>query len=225
MQELIKIETNDKGTKVVSAKELYEFLGYDKSQWKRWAKKNIEENQFAFENQDWKGFDIMSSSNNGISTKDYALTIDFAKRLAMMARTEKGEQARQYFISCEKKLYELSKPKEFTTKELLLLQLETIERAEKAERTVAILTHVNKTFTTTEISKELGFKSASELNQKLFELKIQFKQNGTWVLYSKYANLAYVEIKQEVLDSGRIVYYTRWTGLGREFLISKLGIS
>ena len=222
MQELIKIETNDKGTKVVSAKELYEFLGMNKAVFARWAKKNIEDNKFSFENQDWKGFNMML---NGNESKDYALTLDFAKRLAMMARTERGEQARQYFISCEKKLYELSKPKEFTTKELLLLQLETIERAEKAERTVHILTHVNKTFSTTEISKELGFKSASELNQKLFELKIQFKQNGTWVLYSKYTNLAYVEIKQEVLDSGRIVYYTRWTGLGREFLISKLGIS
>lgn len=44
--------------------------------------------------------------SNGNETKDFALTIDFAKRLAMMAKTEKGEQARKYFIECEKQLKE-----------------------------------------------------------------------------------------------------------------------
>ena len=211
MQELIKITTNDKGTKVVSAKELYEFLGFNTAHWAKWAKKNIEGNLFSFENQDWKGFALRV---NGNDTKDYALTIDFAKRLAMMARTEKGEQARQYFIDCEKKLFELTKPKELSRKDILLMALEAEERAEKAEKTVAILMHVNKTFTATEIAKELNFKSANELNQKLHEKKIQFKQNDTCVLYSKYANLAYVEIKQEVLDNGRVIYvHSTWKGI------------
>lgn len=116
----------------------------------------------------------------------------------------------------------LNKTKEFTTKELLLLQLETIERAEKAEKTVAILTHVNKTYTSTEIAKELGFKSANEMNKKLHDLGIQYKQNDTWILYSKYSGLAYVDIKQEVLDSGKVVYHRRWTQIGREFLINFL---
>lgn len=115
-----------------------------------------------------------------------------------------------------------NKPKEFTTKELLLLQLETIERAEKAEKTVAILTHVNKTYTSTEIAKELGFKSANEMNKKLHDLGVQYKQNDTWILYSKYSGLAYVDIKQEVLDSGKVVYHRRWTQIGREFLINFL---
>jgi len=35
---------------------------------------------------------------------DFQLSIDFAKKLSMMARTEKGEEARNYFIECEKKL-------------------------------------------------------------------------------------------------------------------------
>jgi paraquat-inducible protein B len=46
---------------------------------------------------------------NGNETKDFSLTLDFAKRLAMMTRTEKGEQARQYFIECEKQLKEQNK--------------------------------------------------------------------------------------------------------------------
>lgn len=118
MQELIRVTETPEGERVVSAKELYEFLGMDKSQWARWSKKNIEENDFAIENQDWQGFDLMSSSKNGAMTKDYALSLDFSKRLSMMARTEKGEQLRNYFIECEKALKENVKPK--TQAELFL---------------------------------------------------------------------------------------------------------
>jgi len=42
--------------------------------------------------------------------------------------------------------------------------------------------HVNKTYTITEIAKELRLKSAIELNKLLSEKGIQFKSNGTWVL-------------------------------------------
>ena len=95
------------------------------------------------------------------------------------------------------------------------------ERAARieAEKTVTILTHVNKTYTATEIAKELGFKSAISLNNDLATNKIQFKQNETWVLYSQYSDKGYTEIKQTVLDSGKVVYDRRWTQIGREFLI------
>lgn len=76
-------------------------LGLDKSQWARWYKKNIQGNDFAIEGIDYQTFDIMS---NGNETKDFALTLDFAKNIAMMTRTERGEQAREYFIECEKQL-------------------------------------------------------------------------------------------------------------------------
>ena len=97
--ELIKI-TEQNGKKAVSAKELYEFLGYNKAHWAKWYRKNIEENEFSIENED---FQTLTLSVNGNETRDFALSIDFAKRLSMMARTEKGEQARRYFIECEKK--------------------------------------------------------------------------------------------------------------------------
>ncbi len=95
------------------------------------------------------------------------------------------------------------------------------ERAARleAEKTATILTHVNKTYTSTEIAKELGFKSAIALNENLSERRIQFKQNGTWVLYSTHADKGYTEIKQTVLESGKVVFDRRWTQIGREFLI------
>lgn len=92
----------------------------------------------------------------------------------------------------------------------------------KAEQTNAILMHVNKTYTATEIAKELGLRSAIQLNKILEKLRIQFKVNDTWVMRSDYSHLGYEEIKQEVLDSGRVVYHRRITQLGREFIINKV---
>lgn len=101
---------------------------------------------------------------------------------------------------------------------LTKLKEERTARVE-AERRNAILTHVNKTYTMTEIAKELNMKSAIQLNKILAEKKIQYQVNGTWVMYSKYSVLGYEEIKQEVLDSGRVIYHRRITQLGREFIL------
>ena len=79
--------------------------------------------------------------------------------------------------------------------------------------------HVNKTYTATEIAKELNMRSAQELNSRLGEMGIQFKVNNTWVFYSKYSNLGYEEVKQEVLDSGKVVYHRKFTQLGRDFIL------
>lgn len=104
---------------------------------------------------------------------------------------------------------------------LIKLKEERAARIE-AEKTVAILTHIQKTYTITEIAKELGLKSAITLNVILKEKGIQFKQNDTWVPYSKYSNLGWFDIKQEVLDSGKIIYHRRITGIGRENILKLL---
>lgn len=102
---------------------------------------------------------------------------------------------------------------------LTKLKEERAARVE-AERKNAILMHVNKTYTVTEIAKELGLRSATQLNRILAEKKIQYQVNGTWVMYSRYSNLGYEEIKQEVLDSGRVIYHRRITHTAREFILS-----
>lgn len=93
----------------------------------------------------------------------------------------------------------------------------------QAEARVATLSHVRKTYTTTEIAKELGMRSAVALNRLLCERRVQFKQNGTYVLYAEYAEHGYVHIKQEILENDKIVYHRRWTQLGREWLLDMLG--
>ena len=101
---------------------------------------------------------------------------------------------------------------------LTKLKEERAARVE-AEKTNAILMHVNKTYTMTEIAKEIGLKSAVELNKILSEKKIQYKVNGTWVMYSDYSNCGYDEIKQEVLDNGHVIYHRKITQLGRKFIL------
>lgn len=100
MNELIKIVEND-GKKAVSARELYEKLGFAPQHWANWYKKNITNNSFAVENEDYAQLPLSGR------TIDFALSIDFAKRLSMMARTETGEQIRNYFIEIEKRISEI----------------------------------------------------------------------------------------------------------------------
>lgn len=90
----------------------------------------------------------------------------------------------------------------------------------EAEKQRDKLIHQNKLYTTSEIAKELGLKSANKLNQLLAEKKIQYKQNKTWLLYSKYADCGYVSIKQDILDSGHIIYDRKWSGAGRDFILN-----
>lgn len=76
------------------------------------------------------------------------------------------------------------------------------------------------TYTTTQIAKELGM-SAPTLNRKLNEKRIQYKQNGTWVLYEKYQNKGYTKTKTHIFnDNGvqKTSMLTVWTEKGRLFI-------
>ncbi len=155
-------------------------------------------------------------------------------RLAMKAKNETAEKfqalvadeiipsIRKYDIYVTDNIIDniLNNP-DFGIELLTKLKEERAARVE-AERKNAILMHINKTYTMTEIAKELGLKSATQLNRLLADRKIQYQVNGTWVMYSQYSNLGYEEIKQEVLDNGKVIYHRRITQLGREFLINFL---
>lgn len=103
---------------------------------------------------------------------------------------------------------------EYEAKQQALLE------AKEAQDNVKRLVHDSKTYTAGEIAKEVGLRSAIELNNRLAKMEVQFKQNGTWLLYAKYADLGYTSVKQTVLDNGRIIYDRRWTGAGRDFIVS-----
>ena len=99
MNELIRITEKD-GRQVCSARELYDFLEVE-TPFHKWIPRMLE---YGFdENIDWTK---MSSENQSYNI-EYVLTLDCAKEISMLQRTEKGKEARQYFISCERKLKEV----------------------------------------------------------------------------------------------------------------------
>ncbi|MEK2589254.1 antA/AntB antirepressor family protein, partial [Lentilactobacillus buchneri] len=56
------------------------------------------------ENVDFAGFEQKSTKPQGGRPQvNHALTLDMAKELSMIQRTDRGKQARQYFIAMEKR--------------------------------------------------------------------------------------------------------------------------
>ena len=132
MNELIKInqkDINGNAVNTVNARELHAFLEV-KTQFSIWLKNRIEQYGF-IEGQDYVKIELSAGMKmsekggeiGGISNTEkilalesmgyesfgqqgrieYAITLNMAKELAMVERNEKGKQARQYFIECERR--------------------------------------------------------------------------------------------------------------------------
>ena len=118
MSDLIKITTNEEGKQLVSARELHEFLEIGKV-FGAWIndmigygfEENVDYTTYWSDSKNGNAVEYLGSpqkmSANGYEL-DYIITIDMAKELSMIQRTEKGKQARKYFIQCEKKLKEVA---------------------------------------------------------------------------------------------------------------------
>lgn len=133
MNELIKVTEKD-GKQIVSARELYKVLELADGQFSRWAKTNVIENPYAIENEDWVGFDIDVEGN---STKDYAIVLPFAKKIAMMSKTEVGNRVRDYFLECEQKAKEKTWNLPQTYAEALQLAADQAKAIEAQQKLIA----------------------------------------------------------------------------------------
>lgn len=118
----IEIALGVDGQGMTTAKRLYDFLELDSSNYAKWFKKNIIENNFAEKNTDYWVF-IPKDENplGGRPTQDAKLTASFAKKLSMMQKNKKGEAARNYFVGIEngaKRLFEQISPIEIPIGEI-----------------------------------------------------------------------------------------------------------
>jgi phage anti-repressor protein len=98
--EVKKVAVGSQSIDAVSARELYIGLGFEKSNWAKWYALNIEQNEFFKQGIDFIQLVLSTSSPN--PAKDFAISIDFAKHISMMAKTSKGHEYRNYFIAIEK---------------------------------------------------------------------------------------------------------------------------
>jgi len=236
MTELIKVTKNSTNQNIVSARELYKVLEV-KRKFSLWVDSNFKDYD---EGVDFTPVLISTPQNQYGGTQeiqDYAVTLDMAKHLAMVSKTEKGKEVRKYFIKIEKKYKNNQLPTNY--KEALLHLVEQVEVNErlmlentqkdqiigelkpKADYLDQILKS-KSLVTVTQIAKDYGM-SAKAMNEKLHELKVQFKQSGQWLLYSKYHSCGYthsetINITRSCGESSGVAMNTKWTQKGRLFI-------
>lgn len=173
---------------------------------------------------------------------DYEISVDMAKQICMIQRSEKGKQYRQYFLNLEKAW---NTPEQVMARALKMagktidslkdrckfLGGQVVEQQKLIEEMTPKVNYVDHILeskslvATTQIAKDYGM-SAIRFNQILNSLKIQYKVNKQWVLYSKYQNCGYVHSK--TIDITRsngnpdVTMQTQWTQKGRLFLYEEL---
>jgi len=222
MYELIKVKY-DNESPLVSGRELHEFLEV-KTAYKDWMPRMIE---YGFSD----GIDfcsILSESTGGRPSTDHAISLDMAKELSMIQRSEKGKEARQYFIAVEK---EWNSPERVMARALQIaertiqsLSVENDKQKQligelqpKADYVDYILSSTG-TMTISQIAADYGM-SATALNKILRDEKIQRKVGDQWILYKEHMNNGYT--KSETINITRTngtpdtKLFTKWTQKGR----------
>ena len=243
MNELLRVNY-DSDRITLSARELHEFLGV-KTSFKDWFPRMCE---YGFnESQDFnplKNERVQFEGDRQVKriVQDYQITLEMAKEIAMIQRSEKGKQIRQYFLELEKKWNSpeavMNRALEYSRKQVQAL-LQTNEKLElenkmkdqqlnelkpKADYYDQILQSKSLVLIS-QIAKDYGL-GAPTMNKKLHELGVQYKQGGQWLLYSKYQNKGYTHSRTINItrSDGRsdVRMQTEWTQKGRLFLYELL---
>ena len=170
--ELIPLTVND-GVQAVMGRDLHQFVE-SKEPYTRWIARHIEKYGF-IAGQDF--MTKMSESSGGRPSENHVLTMDMAKELSMVQNNDRGRQARQYFIECERKAKRA--PAELTRLELLQIAMESEKERLALEAKVTELepkaNHYNRfmdaegTYTWDEVARIIGVGR----NKMLESLRIQ----------------------------------------------------
>ena len=225
MNEIIKIDNDNK----VSGRELHEFLDVGRD-FTTWMKQMI---GYGF--NEHADFEVYTQSgenpSGGRPSVDYRMTIDMAKEICMLQRTDRGKQARQYFIQVEN---DWNSPDKIMARALVMSQkLLDTTRLELAQSKQIInelqpkasyydlILQSKSLMSVSKIAKDFG-KSAVWLNRKLEENKVQYSQGGVWLLYQKYADKGYTQSTTHAIDDEHSRLLTKWTQKGRLFIYEML---
>ncbi len=234
MNELLKIDLNENQEPIISGRELHERLKV-KTKYKDWFPRMIE---YGFvENIDFVAMAQKRATAQGNETTytDHALKLDMAKEIAMLQRSEKGKEIRQYFIQVEK---EYNSPEKIMARALNIAnkQLEKLTLVNKQQEQIInelqpkatyydLILQCKDLLSPTQIAKDYG-KSATWLNKTLKDLGVQYQHRNTWLLYAKYADKGYTSsTTHDYTDSQGVIHsrlHTYWTQKGRLFIYEKL---
>ena len=226
MNELLKVEVNENQEQVISGRELHMFLNIG-TEYAKWFSRMCE---YGFEeNRDFKVI-VKNDENSkgGRPSTDHIMKIDMAKELCMLARNEKGKQARHYFLEVER---DWNSPEKVMARALNIanntinnlklensMQKQMIAEFKPVKEYVDTILSSTDTVTVTQIAADYGL-SAKALNKILFEEGLIHNVNKQWILYKKHMNKGYT--KSETIDvkradgSTKVVMNTKWTQKGR----------
>lgn len=226
MNELLKVEVNENQEQVISGRELHMFLNIG-TEYAKWFSRMCE---YGFEeNRDFKVI-VKNDENSkgGRPSTDHIMKLDMAKELCMLARNEKGKQARHYFLEVER---DWNSPEKVMARALNIanntinnlklensMQKQMIAEFKPVKEYVDTILSSTDTVTVTQIAADYGL-SAKALNKILFEEGLIHNVNKQWILYKKHMNKGYT--KSETIDvkradgSTKVVMNTKWTQKGR----------
>ena len=184
MNELLKINTTDSERITVSARDLHEALEV-KTQFKDWFPRMCE---YGFE--DGKDFcSFLSESTGGRPSQDAQITVDMAKEIAMLQRTEKGKEVRKYFIQVEK---EWNSPERVMARALTIanktietLKIENSEMKPKADYFDSLVER-NLLTNFRDTAKELGLRQTDLINNLIEDGYVYRDQKSKLKPYAKY---------------------------------------
>lgn len=184
MNELLKINTTDSERITVSARDLHEALEV-KTQFKDWFPRMCE---YGFE--DGKDFcSFLSESTGGRPSQDAQITVEMAKEIAMLQRTEKGKEVRKYFIQIEK---EWNSPERVMARALTIanktietLKIENSEMKPKADY-FDNLVERNLLTNFRDTAKELGLRQTDLINNLIEDGYVYRDQKSKLKPYAKY---------------------------------------
>ncbi|MBC1728682.1 phage antirepressor KilAC domain-containing protein [Listeria seeligeri] len=223
MQELITTHQNENGDLIVSARELHEFLGV-KTKYKDWFPRMVE---YGFvENTDFITMAQKRATAQGNETTyfDHHIKLPMAKEISMIQRTEKGKQARRYFLAVEAAWNSpemiMSRALEIANQQQQQMIAQLVELEPKAQYYDLVLQSPTL-IKVTEIAKDYGF-SARHLNSLLSDQGIQYNLSGTWFLRQQYADKGYTHSKTFTRPDGGTNSHTYWTQTGRLFIYETL---
>ncbi|AZR16003.1 phage antirepressor KilAC domain-containing protein [Lactobacillus crispatus] len=232
MEELMKVQVkNDR--QLVSARDLHKGLGL-KGRFSRWFKTNSE---LFTENEDFYKCTSSTVVNNGAVREldDYLLTIEMAKQLAMMARTEKSKLYREYFLDLERKWNSpemvMHRALEFSNARIKQLKLENknlsiqLEESNKKADYLDVILGTPDALAISQIAADYGYGAVS-FNRLLHKVGIQHRVNGQWILYRAYMGKNYVTTKPFIYKdhkgNNRTSLSTYWTQAGRKLIYDVL---
>lgn len=232
MNELINIQTSKGGKQVVSGRELHEFLEV-KTPFTDWAKRMFE---YGFEeNQDYALLKNELLNNQPNPKIDYILTVDCAKEISMLQRTDKGKQARLYFIECEKRANITNYNLPATFSEALRALADKTEEQEAMQRLLEAqrpkvefydtVANSSDTMDMIEVAKILNCGGRNNLFKMLRDQKIlmQGKQN---LPYQQYMDAGYFKVLESTYNTPdgktHINRKTVVTQIGMDFISKRL---